>query len=142
MNATVPSMNTSLPENGSSSRVRRSTHGTMHKHRFAVKRETTVVEGPIQCGVGKPCLDGSCCNSDGKCGYKSHNCGEKCISNCDAKAMCGMDSADGQTECGLKLCCSYYGWCGTESVHCKDPEPQFGKLIQTDELGRTFADSF
>ncbi|KAF2271257.1 glycoside hydrolase [Westerdykella ornata] len=61
------------------------------------------------------------------CGFKSYNCGETCISNCDAKAMCGIDSADGKTPCGLKLCCSHYGWCGTEDVHCIDPEPQFGK---------------
>jgi chitinase len=42
--------------------------------------------------------------------------------------MCGIDSADGKTSCGLKLCCSYYGWCGTESVHCLDPEPLVGKV--------------
>lgn len=134
-NGTAPSANASITDNGPSSRIRRSLHGqgVMHRHRLSEKRQATtpIVEGPIQCGPGKPCLDGSCCNSDGKCGYKSHNCGEKCISNCDAKAMCGIDSADGQTECGLKLCCSYYGWCGTESVHCKDPEPQFGKLTQS-----------
>lgn len=134
-NGTAPSANASFPDNSPSSRVRRSSHGhgIMHRHRLSEKRQTTtpVVEGPIQCGPGKPCLDGSCCNTDGKCGYKSHNCGEKCISNCDAKAMCGIDSADGQTECGLKLCCSYYGWCGTESVHCKDPEPQNGKLTKS-----------
>jgi chitinase len=41
--------------------------------------------------------------------------------------MCGIDSAGGATKCGLKLCCSYYGWCGTEKVHCEDPEPQYGK---------------
>ncbi|KAF6841708.1 hypothetical protein CPLU01_00380 [Colletotrichum plurivorum] len=84
-------------------------------------------DGPIQCGPDSPCVDGSCCNSDGKCGFKEANCGASCISNCDAKAMCGIDSADGKTACGLKLCCSYYGWCGTETVHCRDPEPQFGK---------------
>ncbi|PVI00005.1 glycoside hydrolase family 18 protein [Periconia macrospinosa] len=86
------------------------------------------VDGPIQCGPGQPCLDGSCCSKEGKCGYKQAHCGtDNCISNCDAKAMCGIDSADGQTSCGLKLCCSYYGWCGTEDVHCKDPEPTIGK---------------
>jgi len=86
------------------------------------------VEGPIQCGPGQPCLDESCCSKDGKCGYKAAQCApENCLSNCDAKAMCGIDSADGKTACGLKLCCSYYGWCGTEDVHCKDPEPLVGK---------------
>jgi chitinase len=85
-------------------------------------------DGPIQCGPGKPCLDESCYSKDGKCGYKEAHCApENCLSNCDAKAMCGIDSADGKTPCGLKLCCSYYGWCGTEDVHCKDPEPLIGK---------------
>ena len=41
--------------------------------------------------------------------------------------MCGIDSKDGATKCGLNLCCSYYGWCGTETVHCLDPEPQYAK---------------
>ena len=59
-----------------------------------------------QCGPGKPCVDGSCCNKDSKCGYKSIHCGSDCISNCNAKAMCGVDS------CGLHTCCSYYGYCG------------------------------
>ncbi|KAH4252578.1 chitinase [Parastagonospora nodorum] len=114
-----------LNETGSAATWRRSSHHQMHQSGALTKRQA--VEGPMQCGPGKPCLDGSCCNSDGKCGFKLYNCGEKCISNCDAKAMCGIDSADGQTSCGLKLCCSFYGWCGTEDVHCKDPEPQYGK---------------
>ena len=86
------------------------------------------LDGPVQCGLGQPCLDGSCCSKDGKCGYKEAHCApENCLSNCDAKAMCGIDSADGRTPCGLKLCCSFYGWCGTEEVHCNDPEPLIGK---------------
>lgn len=84
-------------------------------------------DGPVQCGPNQPCLDESCCNTDGKCGYTAINCGAgSCISNCGAKAMCGINSADGAISCGLKLCCSYYGWCGTETVHCEDPEPQYG----------------
>ena len=77
-----------------------SAFGKVLRHRQAP------VEGPIQCGPGQPCLDGSCCNKDGKCGYKDRNCApDVCLSNCDAKAMCGIDSADGKTPCGLKLCC-------------------------------------
>lgn len=83
-------------------------------------------DGPVQCGPGSPCLDESCCSADGKCGYKEAHCGDGCLSNCDATAMCGIDSADSHTPCALNLCCSYYGWCGTESVHCYDPEPQYG----------------
>ncbi|KAF2012825.1 glycoside hydrolase family 18 protein, partial [Aaosphaeria arxii CBS 175.79] len=32
--------------------------------------------------------------------------------------MCGVDSKDGKKKCGLNLCCSYYGWCGTNTTHC------------------------
>ncbi|KAF1942406.1 glycoside hydrolase [Clathrospora elynae] len=71
-----------------------------------------------------------------KCGYKAAQCApENCLSNCNAKAMCGIDSAGGKTTCGLKLCCSYYGWCGTEDVHCKDPEPLVGKTPSQEGFG-------
>jgi chitinase len=101
---------------------------TQRRHSLASHSLEKRVDGPIQCGPNQPCLDGSCCSKLGKCGYKAGQCStENCISNCDAKAMCGIDSADGRTPCGLKLCCSFYGWCGTEDVHCKDPEPLIGK---------------
>lgn len=70
------------------------------------------VEGPVQCSPEMACADGSCCNTDGKCGFKDAHCGASCISNCDAKAMCGIDSEGGNKKCALNLCCSYYGWCG------------------------------
>ncbi|OCK73889.1 glycoside hydrolase family 18 protein, partial [Lepidopterella palustris CBS 459.81] len=80
-------------------------------------------DGPIQCGPGSPCLDGSCCNSDGKCGYGSSHCNSTvCISNCDATAMCGRDSLNGTVQCGLNICCSYYGWCGTTDTYCGNPD--------------------
>ena len=75
---------------------------------------------PIQCGAGTPCLDGSCCSRDGKCGFRDYHCGAKCISNCNAKAMCGVNSPAGSKKCGLNLCCSYYGWCGVCKPACKD----------------------
>lgn len=37
------------------------------------------------------------------CGFKEQNCGAKCISNCDAKGMYGIDSENGKTACGLRL---------------------------------------
>ncbi|KAL8918458.1 MAG: hypothetical protein Q9208_007364 [Pyrenodesmia sp. 3 TL-2023] len=107
--------------------------------------EQRAVEGPIQCGVGKPCADGSCCNSvrnplyflishhadvqqDGKCGFKPYHCSPAapvtCLSNCQSTAMCGVDSAGGLLKCGLNLCCSYFGWCGTEAIHCINADPQ------------------
>jgi hypothetical protein len=87
------------------------------------------LDGPIRCGPGQPCAGGSCCNRSGKCGFTKAHCARAvCISNCNATAICGIDSEDHKTKCGLGLCCSYYGWCGFESAHCKDPEPQFGQV--------------
>jgi chitinase len=40
--------------------VKRITHRGAHQH-FSHKRQAAPVEGPIQCGPGQPCLDGSCC---------------------------------------------------------------------------------
>lgn len=36
--------------------------------------------------------------------------------------MCGVDSKDGKQKCGLDLCCSHYGWCGTNATHCGDKD--------------------
>jgi chitinase len=89
-----------------------------------------------QCGDGRECEGGQCCSPGGKCGYKLEHCGPGCKSNCNAKAICGIDSADGQTRCPLNLCCSYYGWCGTEAVHCIDPEPQYGQTPCQQGMGK------
>lgn len=127
MNGTRPGNTTTHP----SSVKEKRTIGNLVRFGDGITRYTPLNkrDGPVQCGPGSPCLDESCCSVDGKCGFKAAHCGAgNCTSNCDAKAMCGIDSADGKTSCGLKLCCSYYGWCGTESVHCYDPEPQFGKV--------------
>ncbi|TVY58669.1 Chitotriosidase-1 [Lachnellula cervina] len=79
-------------------------------------------DAPAECGPGQPCTDASCCNSEGKCGFKPYNCvsstATTCISNCDAHAMCGVDSLRGQQKCKLNLCCSYFGYCGTTDAHC------------------------
>ncbi|ORX99883.1 glycoside hydrolase superfamily [Clohesyomyces aquaticus] len=32
--------------------------------------------------------------------------------------MCGQYSKDGKTRCGMNLCCSATGWCGTTSDYC------------------------
>ncbi|KAF2397092.1 glycoside hydrolase [Trichodelitschia bisporula] len=82
--------------------------------------------GPLRCSREQACVDGSCCNSEGLCGYGPSHCApDRCFSNCNAHAMCGRESEDGHTPCGLQLCCSYFGWCGTEPQHCIDPEPQW-----------------
>ncbi|KAI9697328.1 MAG: hypothetical protein M1820_007834 [Bogoriella megaspora] len=67
------------------------------------------------CGGGTQCADGS---ADGKCGFGPDYCGSGCQSNCDAAAMCGKYSLGGSQKCGMNLCCSTYGWCGTDDAHC------------------------
>ncbi|TVY56649.1 Chitotriosidase-1 [Lachnellula suecica] len=112
-------------------------------NRFTVPNQKNA---PAQCGPSQACADGSCCNSvsgaemaekdsadpeqEGKCGYKAYNCNStaatSCISNCDAHAMCGVDSLYGQQKCGLNLCCSYLGYCGkgqTTDAHCTNAAP-------------------
>ena len=130
-NATNITLTNKTWTNGTTPNIRRHSQHSQHAnqlispYRLGLQKR---VDGPIQCGPGQPCLDESCCSKEGKCGYKAAQCApENCISNCDAKAMCGIDSVGGKTKCGLKLCCSFYGWCGTEDVHCKDPEPLIGK---------------
>ncbi|EPE30127.1 (Trans)glycosidase [Glarea lozoyensis ATCC 20868] len=87
--------------------------------RFTSLREKVT---PAECGPQKACVDGSCCNSEGKCGFTPYNCNNTasttCISNCDAHAQCGVDSLDGAQKCPLNICCSYFGYCGTTDLFC------------------------
>jgi chitinase len=73
-------------------------------------------DAAAQCSPTSPCADESCCNSEGKCGFTPYNCKNTatttCISNCDATAMCGVDSFHGEQKCPLNICCSYFGYCG------------------------------
>jgi chitinase len=102
--------------------------------------------GALLCSLFQPCVDGryvnkphpehcdllthgSCCNKDGICGYGSSFCGSGvCISQCDATAMCGKYSLGGSIKCGMNICCSGTGWCGTTENYCSSPpnDPQDG----------------
>ncbi|WZH40929.1 Chitinase [Fusarium acuminatum] len=79
-------------------------------------------DGPLYCKDG-PCVDGSCCGPKGICGYGPDYCGNGCTSNCDATAMCGEYSEEGEMPCGMNLCCSATGWCGTTEVFCDNADP-------------------
>ncbi|KAJ8108265.1 hypothetical protein ONZ43_g6481 [Nemania bipapillata] len=81
------------------------------------QREEDPSTGALLC-MKAPCVDGSCCGPAGICGYGPDFCGTGCTSNCDAKAMCGQYSVNGSQSCGLNLCCSWGGWCGTTEAHC------------------------
>ncbi|ETS74683.1 hypothetical protein PFICI_13167 [Pestalotiopsis fici W106-1] len=79
-------------------------------------------DGPLYCTDG-PCIDGSCCGKSGICGYGPDFCGDGCTSQCNATAMCGQYSENGEMPCGMKLCCSATGWCGTTEVYCDNADP-------------------
>ncbi|KAI9152186.1 oviduct-specific glycoprotein [Paramyrothecium foliicola] len=83
--------------------------------------------GPLYCKDG-PCIDGSCCGKQGICGYGSDFCGDGCTSQCNATAMCGEYSENAEMPCGMKLCCSATGWCGTTDVYCHNADPLHGTL--------------
>ncbi|GKU22751.1 unnamed protein product, partial [Fusarium langsethiae] len=79
-------------------------------------------DGPLYCKDG-PCPDESCCGPKGICGYGPDYCDKGCTSNCDATAMCGEYSEDGEIPCGMNLCCSATGWCGTTELFCDNADP-------------------
>ncbi|KAK1751034.1 hypothetical protein QBC47DRAFT_417470 [Echria macrotheca] len=78
-------------------------------------------DGALLCPTGI-CADGSCCGPQNICGYGPDFCGVGCKNNCTAKAMCGQYSEGGTQKCGLDLCCSWGGWCGTTAAHCVGPD--------------------
>ncbi|KAH8666888.1 hypothetical protein BX600DRAFT_511777 [Xylariales sp. PMI_506] len=90
----------------------------------ALTTTSTPPVGAELCSVDEPCPDGSCCGTIGICGYGPEFCGSgNCTSNCDATAMCGIYSANGNVSCGMDICCSAAGWCGTTSDFCINADP-------------------
>ena len=41
----------------------------------------------------------------------------------EATALCSIYGDVGTLKCGMNLCCSHYGWCGSDEIHCGDPDP-------------------
>ncbi|KAF5244120.1 hypothetical protein FANTH_7875 [Fusarium anthophilum] len=93
-------------------------------HRSLLSRQSLEKRGSgaLYCKDG-PCADDSCCGPDGICGYGPDYCGKGCSSNCNATAMCGEFSEEGEMPCGMNLCCSVSGWCGTTEVFCDNADP-------------------
>lgn len=96
-----------------------------------VRRDAT------KCLPDGTCADGSCCNVHGTCGYGPDNCGAgNCTgSTCGATAMCGKYSKDGKVKCGMNLCCSATGWCGTSELYCVNGDPAHNTLPCQDGFG-------
>ena len=113
LNYTKDSAANSTLQNSTDLNARHSRRHAHHKHHQSpnlVIRQATD-GGPFQCGAGSPCKDGAYYSKLVNCGFKEAHCSpENCISNCDAKAICGFNSPGGTTKCGFKLCCSFYGW--------------------------------
>ncbi|KAF2845251.1 glycoside hydrolase family 18 protein, partial [Plenodomus tracheiphilus IPT5] len=82
----------------------------------------STLSSSAHCSAANPCVDGSCCNSNGLCGYRPEHCRLSspvtCVANCNATAPCGEFSAGGSTTCPLNLCCSYFGFCGASEPFC------------------------
>jgi chitinase len=72
------------------------------------------------CDTDRPCTDSSCCNIVTKtCGRDpTHSAVNVCISNCDARAECGIGAADPSASCPLNVCCSQFGYCGIGDDFC------------------------
>ncbi|KAK8103189.1 glycoside hydrolase family 18 protein [Apiospora sp. TS-2023a] len=83
------------------------------------RRQTTASsKDDYTCSKSHPCSNGACCGEMGVCGYGEIYCGSGCMSNCDAKAECGKDSASKTATCPLNVCCSQFGFCGTAEEFC------------------------
>ncbi|KAM7204861.1 family 18 glycosyl hydrolase [Rhypophila sp. PSN 637] len=74
------------------------------------------------CTNDRPCEDGSCCHGrSGFCGRTPEHCAAGvCVSNCDAKADCGIGADPVGKTCPLNVCCGKWGYCGTTANFCGD----------------------
>ncbi len=87
------------------------------------------------CNSGTPCANGACCTKTNLCGYSKDFYGSGCHYNDnskspeskppsnlvrlgDAKAQCGPYAAEGQQKCPLHICCSEFGYCGSNKKFC------------------------
>ena len=92
-----------------------------------VSRQAATKPDDYTCGPGRPCRNGACCPRDtGQCNYGPKACGtsgtspnDVCLSNCDAKAECGRYAEPRGKKCPLNVCCSQFGFCGTQPDFCK-----------------------
>ena len=76
--------------------------------------------GDARCDANNECADKSCCNGNsGFCGRDPDHCAAGvCLSNCDAKADCGVGAEVPGMTCPLNVCCSKSGYCGTTHNFC------------------------
>jgi chitinase len=131
-------------------------HGQHHHHRHASRSLHNAPEtspnllkrqlGDARCDANNECADKSCCNGKtGWCGRDPDHCAAgTCLSNCDAKADCGIGAELPGKECPLNVCCGKSGYCGTTHNFCATdlgcqsncPQPgSTGKLSSGYEVG-------
>ncbi|KAF2147914.1 glycoside hydrolase family 18 protein, partial [Myriangium duriaei CBS 260.36] len=75
------------------------------------------------CNSQTPCVNGACCGPDNLCGYTHKQCGTGCRFNCNATAQCGPYAAKGHEKCPLNVCCSEFGFCGSDPEFCTWTNP-------------------
>ncbi|KAF2705719.1 glycoside hydrolase family 18 protein [Pleomassaria siparia CBS 279.74] len=99
---------------------------------------STLASGLVRRDATKCLADGTCADGSNKgtCGYGPDFCGKgNCTSTCTATAMCGKYSKGGKEKCGMGLCCSATGWCGTTELYCVNGDPQGKTLPCQKEFG-------
>ncbi|KAK0670020.1 putative glycosyl hydrolases family 18 protein [Cercophora samala] len=95
--------------------------------KLLVPRQSALVPDDYTCGPGRPCRNRACCPREtGQCNYGPKACGttgtspnDVCLSNCDAKAECGRYADPPGKKCPLNVCCSQWGFCGSQGDFCK-----------------------
>ncbi|KAL9595736.1 MAG: hypothetical protein Q9179_004865 [Wetmoreana sp. 5 TL-2023] len=92
--------NTTLPFANGSIGNRGLKHSHFHRGTSTTTLHPLVKRAAEPCSRSEPCPDKSCCSAGGKCGFGPDYCGNGCVSNCDALAMCGRYS-EGE---GFGLC--------------------------------------
>jgi chitinase len=98
--------------------------------------------GDARCDKNKECADKSCCNGvSGYCGRTPMHCAaDVCVSNCNAKAECGVGADIPGAECPLNVCCSQSGYCGTTENFCSSANHCQSNCVQPGPVGRRSGD--
>jgi chitinase len=98
--------------------------------------------GEARCDANNECADKSCCNGvSGYCGRDPEHCQTGiCLSNCQAKAECGVGAEVPDATCPLNVCCSKSGYCGTSHNFCAVDLGCQSKCEQPGSTGGTAGD--
>lgn len=72
------------PSEEAKNMTRRKNDISTHLARTLLRRQGDTGPDTGDCSASSPCEDGSCCNSEGHCGFGPENCGAgNCTANCE-----------------------------------------------------------